>query len=372
MLVTCPACKTSHSRPEREVESGAPITCRRCGRTFRQQSEGSGEGAGGSLGVRSQKLPPDGTKEPTLRSTVPQRRPVPVPKSPKAHEIPTGILKVSALHEQLEQMRTLPDAPQPEVSAAPEPEASAAQEPNSEGAAEQEAEAHGERHFELGPIRQLAVEIRATLARAPLQARLAFYAILSLLVLCAVLPWLPPGANHQRVYLSTDEPLWAGPAAGEVYPQLATLPRGSAVDIYARVGSFALVVDASGRAGYLRGGVLSESLPANAPEQPFTDCFCAPVDVSAEPCQARARFQLEACRKECASRVEVGSCLNLCQQRFAACMRGCDSKAFTFSVVQPRPPSPSCEAPTAGTAQAVQRVAEPRPRIRRQKKKRGR
>lgn len=378
MIIECPACKTSHSKAEKDVAGGTPVVCRRCARSFRVAADKSTElVASGPAATTSgfDNVPTSLLSTTALAALIkPKAEPVvaePAAPEPEAPE---------------------PEAPQPE---APEPEAPELLEPMD---ASTDALPFGEsepspaaddvpvkRKLPLVldfPWRPAWHELRALFVRQPLTLRVAVIALLALPWLLMLLTLIASVGEDIEVAFARDAaPIGAGAQAGDAYTALGTLEQGERVRVFAHEGDFVLVRDAMGRAGFVPAMSLSEQALPSPPERPFAECKRAPVEADVSRCQGRAQEQFDSCRNVCGASADETTCLTHCQTRFGDCMRTCEGEAAQLlapSAKEPKMvepdlpvaadlPAPVVEA--APETAATKRKKAPSPR---HKKKRGR
>ncbi len=147
------------------------------------------------------------------------------------------------------------------------------------------------------------------------------------------------GGGPRSAYLTERQALWGGPGEAGTYPSNAQLERGEHVMVYDRVGDYALVRDDMGRSGYVVDAQLVDDPPAVNPGQPLAGCWQSPLEESPERCQARAQRQFSSCRMSCGdgAGTEGAACLDHCQERFTACLQGCDGAPDVAAAPVPEP-----------------------------------
>ncbi len=296
-------------------------------------------------------------------------------------DVPTDMIKATALKERLEQMRVAEEvaaaaAPQPSASEPEAPKSAASDAstrpvPSPDLAGVLMGEARPPKEFPWEPLRAFLTGLRDFLKDWPLSMKIAAVASLVLVLAGAVLLMVfLLQAPSKLAFVSDRQPLWVGPLAGETYTQLDAVERGQGVQVFDVVGEFAMVRDQLGRAGYVRVVALKPEAPPPVPGQPFVDCRRAPIEDSIERCQGRSQEQFEACRGACAGAAEA-SCLDHCQKRFNECMRTCEGELTSLRepvVAEPKAPEagvaegatpPAGAAGAAGSAAVEPETPEP-------------
>jgi len=279
------------------------------------------------------------------------------PKADGQSGTPTGSINADRLHQKLEQMRAegvegMGADTAAETSSSDSEDGGRFDLPGATGASATRGfpSADGKRFVQLvwawAKSRSLAI-------KAALGGGLAL--VLAGIVLLAV---LSSRSGVRQAFVIDAQPLFAGPMAGDAYPQLATKQRGDRVELYGTFGEFSLVRDTVGRAGYVLTRGLRDAPPPSVPGQAFADCERAPIEASSERCQHRAQEQFDSCRKACSSLSEEPSCLEHCQQRFANCATTCEGRAAAAGLLRNEAPPPA-----ALPAAAVAPILAPTPSV---------
>ncbi len=168
-----------------------------------------------------------------------------------------------------------------------------------------------------------AQEMAAVFMKQPLGVRIATgLAILTLIVIATVIvtSFGPRGPYAQ--WVKFDVSLRTGPGVGDGYSRIDSLPKGAEVTAYEATTNFMLVRDAFGRVGYVTKESLGDVPPVPDPKEPFADCRQSPIETNLEPCQTRARSQLDRCEAGCDGK----PCIDGCATQFTDCMAGCETR----------------------------------------------
>lgn len=203
-----------------------------------------------------------------------------------------------------------------------------------------------------------AREMAAVWNKQPLGVRIATGLLLLTLIVVGVAvasSFGPKGPESRWVKFAVV--LRTGPGVGDGYRRVDQLPKGAQVTAYEATTNFTLVRDAFGRVGYVTNESLADAPPTPNPSEPFADCRQAPIETNLEPCQGRARAQLDRCEAGCSDQ----SCIDACATQFTDCMAGCETRLVVVEDsptvadaeredAKPREPPEPVEAPESAEA----------------------